>query len=204
MANQQANALINSTMETFNGDTTSISTLDGISLIDTWLTALRSGETDQATNPISHTLSELKTQLQESDPDSGQIKALLNDLADQTEKAAQSADDKEKMQLNELVQTLRDFGRVINGEGGSIEEKHGRAQIFTQTGTGSAAGNPGVNPAVSGNAGTGDEGNVQGGGSYGSGYGTGSSGESGRSNSGTDTRTTRTSTGEGGGNSHQI
>jgi hypothetical protein len=192
MANQQANALINSTMETFNGDTTSISTIDGISLIDTWLSALRSGENDQTTNPIANTLSALKTQLQEDSPNAGQLKALLNELADQTENISQSADDKENMQLNQLVQTLRDFGKVINGEGGSIEDKHGRGQIFTQTGTGSAAGNPGVNPAISGNAGTGDDGNVQGGGSYGSGYGTGSSGESGTSNSGTDSRTTRT------------
>ncbi|MGA0559548.1 hypothetical protein ACO2Q8_23010 [Larkinella sp. VNQ87] len=206
MANQQAVNLINSTMDTFNGDTTSISTVDGISLIDHWLTALRSGDTDSSVNPIANTLSELKMQLQEGNPNTGQINVLLQELADQGEQAAQSADDdKVKMQLDQLVQTLRDFGRVLSGEAGNIADKHGRAQIFTKTGTGSAAGNPGVNPAVPGNSGTGDEGNVQGGGSYGSGYGTGSAGETDRDNSGTDTRTSRrTSTGEGGGNSHQL
>ncbi|GAB3918894.1 hypothetical protein [Larkinella terrae] len=149
MANQQAINLISSTMDTFNGDTTSISTTDGISLIDHWLTALRSGDSDENLNPIAHTLSELKMQLQENNPNGGQIKVILNELADQTQKVAGSADDKSKLQLHDLSETLRDFGRTVNGEGGSLEEKHGRAQIFTQTGTGSAAGNPGFNPAIS-------------------------------------------------------
>lgn len=204
MANQQALNLISSTMETFNGDTTSISTIDGISLIDHWLTALRSGDSDERINPISQTLSELKMQLLGNNPDSGQIKVILNDLADQTGKVAESADDKTKLQLNELAETLRDFGRTVNGEGGSMEEKHGRGQLFTKTGTGSAAGNPGVNPAVPGNAGTGDEGKIPSGGAYQSGSGNGSSAEPATSNSAPDTRPARTSTGEGGGNSHQI
>ncbi|GAB3319693.1 hypothetical protein GCM10027299_12460 [Larkinella ripae] len=203
MANQQATNLISSTVDTFNGETTSISTTDGISLIDHWLTALRSGDISDQTSPIANTLSELKSQLQEGDPDSGQIKGILNELAEQTEQAAQSAeDDKVKLQLDQLVQTLRDFGKVISGEAGNIAEKHGRAQIFTQTGTGSAAGNPGVNPAVPGTSDSGDEGRVQGGGAFGAGSGTGSSSASGGSSA--DSHNTRGSTGEGGGSTHQI
>ncbi|MGV3558310.1 hypothetical protein [Larkinella arboricola] len=208
MANQQATNLIDSTVNSFNGDTTSISTIDGISLIDHWLTALRSEETDETAQQITQTLSELKSQLMEGNQDTAQIATLLDDLAGQTQQAAQSVDDdKVKLQLDQLVQTLQDFKKVIAGEAGNIDEKHGRAQIFTQTGTGSATGNPGVNPAVPGNSNTDDVGNLQGGGaykSYGSGYSSGSSGDSAASNSGTDSRNKRPSTGDGGGNSRQI
>lgn len=161
MANQQATNLISSTVESFNGDTTSFSTLDGISLIDHWLTALRSEDNDETASQITNTLSELKGELMQGNQDTDRIITLLDELAGQTEQAAQSTDDdKVKLQLVELVQTLRDFGKVLNGEGGNIADKHGRAQIFTSTGTGSAAGNPGVNPAVPGNTNTDDVGNL--------------------------------------------
>ncbi|MFC5412952.1 hypothetical protein ACFPMF_26750 [Larkinella bovis] len=158
MANQQALNLISSTMDAFNGDTTSISATDGISLIDHWLTALRNGGAADNTHSIANTLSALKTQLQEGNTDTGQIKVLLNELADQAAQVEKSADDdKIRQQLNKLGQTLRDFSRVISGEAGHIADKHGRAQIFTQTGTGSAAGNPGFNPAVPQTSESGDQ-----------------------------------------------
>lgn len=203
MANQQATNLISSTVDTFNGETTSISTTDGISLIDHWLTALRSEDDDASMNPIANTLSALKAQLLEGNPDTTQIKTHLNDLAEHTQQAAQSVDDdKVKLQLDQLVQTLRDFGKVIAGEAGNIADKHGRAQIFTQTGTGSAAGNPGVNPAVPGTGNTGEEGNLPGGGALNGGSGKGSS--SAASNVNADPHNSRGSTGEGGSNSRQI
>lgn len=201
MANQQAVNLIHSTVESFNINTTSVSPTDGISLIDHWISALRSEEA--STTPIANTLSELKNELQEGNTDTGQIRTLLNQLADQTEQVAQSADDdKVKQQLDQLVQTLRDFGQVIAGETGNLADKHGKAQIFTKTGTGSAAGNPGVNPAVPGTSDTGEEGVVRGGGAIGGGSGTGSSSASGSAPA--DSRNVRGSTGEGGGNTRQI
>ncbi|GAB3261058.1 hypothetical protein GCM10027347_25840 [Larkinella harenae] len=203
MANQQAVNLIHSTVNTFNSDTTSVSPTDGISLIDHWLSALRSEDAGASTDPLADTLSELKSQLMAGDTDTGQIRALLDQLAEQTEQVAQSADDdKIKQQLDSLVQTLRDFGKVIAGETGNLADKHGRAQLFTQTGTGSAAGNPGVNPAIPATSDTGTEGAVPGGGATGGGSGTGASSAAGSAPA--DSRNVRGSTGEGGGETRQI
>gem|GEM_PF-3680382 len=164
-------------------------------MIDNWITALRSG--DESTNPVASTLSELKTQLMAGNPNGEQIQTLLEDLADQTQGLAGSAEEATGRHLNTLAGSLRDFSKAIAGEAGP--RPHERGQIYTQTHTGSAAGNAGA-PEMGrkdGSPGDDDPG-MQGGGSYGSGYGTGSDTDADAPNSGTDPQTPGTSTHEGG------
>ncbi|WP_234735217.1 hypothetical protein [Tellurirhabdus bombi] len=134
-------SLINSTVETFNGNVTSVSAQDGISLIDNWVAALHSG--DESTNPIANTLSELKMQLQAGNPNSEQIDVLLQELADQTEQIAPSADESVTPHLRELAQSLRGFSDLIAGRS-KPDFEGSKGQIFTGTHTGSATGNAGA------------------------------------------------------------
>lgn len=159
--------LINTTVQAFDAGATSVSPQDGISMIDNWITALRSG--DESTNPIASTLSELKMQLQAGNPNGGQIQALLTELAEQTDQAAGSADEATAPRLRDLAHALRSFGQALAGEGDPSATK--RPQGIGPTGT---------SPN--------DTAGMQGGGSYGSGYGTGSEGQEGTPNSGTDMR----------------
>lgn len=164
MANQQATGLIDSTVQTFNGDVSSVSTVDGISLIDNWVTALRSDNSDAQL--VASTLNELKQELQNGNPDTDRIKTILDDLATQTEEAARTAEDENLTQrLDNLAQGLRAFGHSVTGDAqqaGDQDFMQGKGQAFTQTGTGSATGNAG---AMSGGAsGSSEAGNVQGGG----------------------------------------
>ena len=194
---QTQTGLIDSTVEAFNGEITSVSAMDGISMIDNWVTVLRSG--DESTNPVASTLSALKLQLQAGNPDTAQIDALLAELADQAEGfVGKAEDDKVNARLRELAGALRGFGDTLAGRNGRVEG--GRGQIFTQTHTGSATGNAGAPEMGRQDGSPGDEDTEghQGGGSYGSGYGTGSDTEEGSENSGTDPRTPGTSVHEGG------
>ncbi|MEZ0607719.1 hypothetical protein ACAW74_04335 [Fibrella sp. WM1] len=110
---QFATALIDETVQTFNGDVKTVSPTDGINLIDHWISALHSG--DESTNPVAHTLSELKMQLQEGTPNSGTVLSLIQELADQTHQAAQQVDGDEQQALAQLASSLRGFGQHLSG-----------------------------------------------------------------------------------------
>lgn len=114
---QFASGLIDQTVQAFNGDVTTVSPMDGISLIDNWISALRSG--DESTNPIASSLSELKLQLQSGNPNGAQIQGTLEDLADQTKQMADSTDGAQQSALNELASSLRSFSQQLAGGSGS-------------------------------------------------------------------------------------
>ncbi|XWW47649.1 hypothetical protein JYG30_09485 [Fibrella sp. USSR17] len=113
-SSQFATALINETVNTFSGGAESVSPTDGISLIENWISALHSG--DESTNPIAHTLSELRMQLQDNNPNVGQIQTILDDLTDQTRQAAKSVDGGEQMSLIELSDALKGFSERLAGK----------------------------------------------------------------------------------------
>lgn len=110
---QHAANLVGTTINAFNGDATSISPTDGISLIDSWVSALCDGGQD--TDPVAGALSELKTELQSGNPDGSRIQGILEGLADQTKQAAQSADTEVKAKLNSLVDALQGFSQQLGG-----------------------------------------------------------------------------------------
>jgi hypothetical protein len=107
---QFASELIDETVQTFNGGVTAISPTDGVALIDNWISALHSG--DESTNPIAHTLSELRMELQ-GGMDVGQIQSTIQELAEQTKQASQSVDGSEKDSLVQLASALQTFGQQI-------------------------------------------------------------------------------------------
>ena len=109
-SSQFATALVNETVSTFNGSISAISPTDGVSLIGNWISALHSG--DEATNPIAHTLSELRIELQ-GGMNPGQIQSTIQELAEQTKQASQGVDGPEKDSLAQLAQALQAFGQKI-------------------------------------------------------------------------------------------
>jgi ABC-type transporter Mla subunit MlaD len=117
---QFAAALLAETLETFNGSTTIVSPTDGISLIDNWISALHSG--DETINPIAHTLSELRMQLQDSSPSGSAIESLIQDLANQAEQASHDLEGAQQQTVQQLAQALRDFGRQLSGNGSVADQ----------------------------------------------------------------------------------
>ncbi|MEZ0540717.1 hypothetical protein [Fibrella arboris] len=113
-SSQFATALINETVTTFNGGAETVSPIDGISLIENWISALHSG--DESTNPIAHTLSELRMQLQNGVDNGGQIQVLLEELADQTHQAAKTVDGGQQASLVELSVALKGFSERLAGK----------------------------------------------------------------------------------------
>lgn len=239
---QHASNLITTTINAFNGEVTNISPMDGISLIDSWLSALRA--TDQQANPVTNGLSDLKAELQSGNPDSNQISQILGELVDQVQTAADSAETDVQTRLNALVEALQGFSDQMSGKAGPAKTG-GQAPMTSTVGgestnsgagasafgtrndddlsnrstggtvstnysamgmddpTGSDGGSGGMDPAADDSADrntdadttrsaggmddpTGSDGDQpQDGGSYGSGYGTGSEGDDYTANSGT-------------------
>lgn len=197
--NQQTTQLLNQTIDTFNGDAQVISPTDGVSLIDRWISALHSG--GASTNPVASTLSELKAELQRGNPDSETIRTLLDQLSSQAKEAGNTVDEASKSSLNELAEGLQSFSQQLSGANGPAQTGD-RAPMTSTTGDQSTAGvystdmddQTGSNGGATGESGSQmyagsspDAGNTQGGGSYGSGYGTGSEGRQDAPNSGTST-----------------
>ena len=159
-SSQFATVLINETVKTFSGGAETVSPTDGISLVGNWISALHSG--DESTNPIAHTLNELRVQLQEDPSNSGQIQSLLEELTDQTREAAKSVDGGEQMSLIELSDTLKAFSERLAGK----QSVGGIAGATVGSGAGASSANADSDKyGASGAA-------QQDGGSYGSGYGT--------------------------------
>ncbi|GAA4450120.1 hypothetical protein GCM10023189_10270 [Nibrella saemangeumensis] len=113
---QFATALIDETINTFNGSVTTISPMDGIALIDNWVSALHSG--DASTNPVANTLSELKLELQSGNPKTDRIEDILDQLVEETRGFADSAEDNQRPSLNMLAAALDTFRKQLAGESG--------------------------------------------------------------------------------------
>ncbi|GAA4399528.1 hypothetical protein GCM10023187_11530 [Nibrella viscosa] len=113
---QFATALIDETINTFNGSVATVSPMDGIALIDNWVSALHSG--DASTNPVANTLSELKLELQSGNPKTDRIADMLDQLVEETRGFADSADDNQRPSLNMLAAALDTFRKQLAGESG--------------------------------------------------------------------------------------
>ncbi|QJW91452.1 hypothetical protein HNV11_19750 [Spirosoma taeanense] len=114
---QHASNLITTTINAFNGDATSISPMDGISLIDSWISALRNSD-QNSTDTVASGLSDLKAELQSGNPDGDHISELLRDLIDQVESAADSAETDVQTRLKALVEALQGFADQMSGSAG--------------------------------------------------------------------------------------
>ncbi len=204
--NQQTSNLITTTINAFNGESVAVSPLDGISLIDNWTSALRND--GQEANPASGSLTELKAELQQGNPDGERIQQLLHELVDQARQAADEADTDVKTRLNALVEALDGFANQLGGSANMVDAAEQQAPMTSTvggesntSGSGASAHETNQNDDLSNRNGgtvshnqsamgmddmTGAEGAERvDGGSYGSGYGTGSEGDDYSSNSGT-------------------
>lgn len=110
--NQHASNLIDITASAFNGEVISISPTDGLSLVDSWISFLKSD--GQENKPITNRLTELRTELQESNLNGARIQEILNDLVGQTTQLADSAGEDSKPRLTTLAETLQGFNRQLN------------------------------------------------------------------------------------------
>jgi hypothetical protein len=109
--NQHASNLIDITVKAFNGDVTSVSPTDGLSLIDSWLTFLQSE--GQENNPITNRLNELKKELNRGNLDGARIQDIVSDLAGQTKQLTDSADSDSKPRLTTLSEALQSFNEQL-------------------------------------------------------------------------------------------
>jgi hypothetical protein len=112
---QHAVNLVDTTVNAFNGSAVSVSPIDGISLIDSWLSALHSNE--QNTDSIATGLNDLRTELRSSSPDGPHIRQLLTDLAQQAKQAADTSDSVLQSKLQPLVDSLEGFSKRLSGSG---------------------------------------------------------------------------------------
>lgn len=110
---QHVSNLVTTTVNAFNGDAVAISPMDGISLIDSWVSALRNS--DQGDNPVVSGLSDLKAELQSGNPDGTQIQQFLEEIVDELKVAADSAETDVQTRLNALVEALRGFSQQLGG-----------------------------------------------------------------------------------------
>jgi len=214
---QHAANLVTTTVNAFNGDATSVSPVDGISLIDSWIAALKNS--DQDTESVAGGLNELKTELQSGNPNGNRIQELLGYMVSQAREVASSAETDVSTKLNPLIEALQGFSQQLGGSeklsAMAIDpsndvmpgESGGQAPMTSTVGGESTTSGAGASSLRDGeddessnrNGGTLDNGSApaaapttgsegaeqQDGGSYGSGYGTGSDGDDYGSNSGT-------------------
>lgn len=110
--NQHASNLIDITAKAFKCDVISISPTDGLSLVDSWISFLKSD--GQEDNPVTNQLTELRTELQESNLNGARIQDILNDLVGQTTQLADSAEADNKPRLTTLADALQGFNQQLN------------------------------------------------------------------------------------------
>ncbi|WP_234735219.1 hypothetical protein [Tellurirhabdus bombi] len=111
MENQPTNELIDATVSSLNdGGVTSLVPTDGQSLISNWLRVL--GDSPQ-TQQIKISLEELKSQLESGYPDPTTVRAILLDLAEQTDVVTNNADPEVRDQLRPLVDAIQQFGNAL-------------------------------------------------------------------------------------------
>lgn len=102
-----ASALAEQTVQALSGSPTSVSPVDGASLIDSWISSL--GDS----SPLSSDLSSLKNALQSSTPDSSEISSILMSLSQQTAAAASQAGGEAQGSLQQLASALESFGKQV-------------------------------------------------------------------------------------------
>ena len=129
--NQHASNLIDITVKAFNGDVTSISPTDGLSLIDSWISFLQAD--GQANNGLANSLSELKAELKSGNLDGAAIERILTDLTKQTQQLSSSVDRDEKPKLTALADALQGFNRQVTGSSKQAN-KGGQAPITSTVG----------------------------------------------------------------------
>lgn len=127
---QHVSNLVTTTINAFNGNAVAISPMDGISLIDSWISALRN--TDQSTNPVVSGLSSLKAELQNGNPDGTLIQQFLEEIVDELKVAADSAETDVQTRLNALVEALSGFSQQL---GGSSKMQNAQNQQAPMTST---------------------------------------------------------------------
>lgn len=116
MANQHsstggssATTLLDATIEAFDQGQAA-SPQEGLSLITDWFSSLKS---DHRTSALVEPLKELQAELQGT-PSNAKLKSILEDLADQTETLAESADGDFTSRLATLAQALRNFAGQLS------------------------------------------------------------------------------------------
>lgn len=113
--NQHASNLIDITVKAFDGSTTSISSTDGISLIDSWISFLQADS--QQNSSVTNGLNELKAELQSGSPDGTSVQRILNNLVDQANQLINAADVENKSKLTTLTDALQRFSQQVGGSG---------------------------------------------------------------------------------------
>jgi hypothetical protein len=129
---QHAFNLVDTTVNTFNGGAVSVSPIDGISLIDSWISVLHTDE--QATDSIATKLTDLRTELRSGSPDGSHIQQLLTDLAQQAKQAADSADSAVQTKLKPLVDSLEGFSQRLGGSGEQPQAGSSQAPMTSTVG----------------------------------------------------------------------
>ncbi|GAB3542458.1 hypothetical protein [Spirosoma fluminis] len=110
-------SLIEQTVTTFDGAINETTATDGPSLIDQWLNRLEDAG-DDMTDDIADTLASLRAELDTlqryNRPDASRIASLLQDLIDQTQKVAATAEaSAEQQELSQLVAMLENLHRQV-------------------------------------------------------------------------------------------
>ena len=115
MISQDSNqtSLIEQTVNTFDGAIGETTATDGLSLIDQWLNRLDAVD-DDVTDDIADTLESLRAELDVAQrynrPDTSRIANLLQDLIEQTQQVANSAEaSAEQAELTQLIATLNNL-----------------------------------------------------------------------------------------------
>jgi len=112
---QHAANLISLTKKAFGGDANSVSMTDGISLIDSWTSFLK---TDPTTGTdILAGLNELSDQFVGGNPNSTEVQHILQNLSQQTKKLAGTVDADDQSTLTSLAGSLHNLSQQIGGTG---------------------------------------------------------------------------------------
>ncbi len=152
---QHAANLVDITVKAFNGDVTSISILDSISLIDSWVSVLKSD--DQSTNAIADSLINLRAELKGSSPNGEHIERIMKSLIDQTKQIAKATDTDSQSTLKSLSTALQAFSQQVTGTSK-------RANTGGQAPITSTVGGESTNSGAGASGGTGDSYTAQSGG----------------------------------------
>lgn len=102
---------IRSTLSTLQtGNEVVISPDKGVSVIDNWIKVLQDSK---PTSAVLDELMQLRSLLQMPNPDTDQVKQLLNNLADNTTQLAQSSEGPWINDLEQIVVALRNFSSQL-------------------------------------------------------------------------------------------
>ena len=150
--NQHASNLVDSTVKAFNGDVTSLSLIDSISLIDRWVSVLQSD--DQTTNAIADSLMNLRAELRSSTPNSDHVERIMKSLIDQTKEISRSTNVDVQPKLKTLSTSLQEFSQQVTG-------KAKRANTGGEAPISSTVGGESTNSSADTSGGTGDSATAQ-------------------------------------------